>query len=305
VQATARQPRAAVRVQRAAPRGRLHRRRLLEFIGFIALWIIGFIAFQAYPLLQSLYISFATLSFQASGVQWLWVGILNYQNALTVDVNFVPYLVQAVIGVIIEMPLIICFSLAAATMLKQGLFGTMFFRGLFFLPVVVGSSAVMSQLLGTGGVPIIVAGGFASEIYRAVGATIGHDLFQIFQDIALVLWRSGVQVLLFLAGLYGVNPTYYEVARIDGANAWQTFLKVTLPAISPMLVLITIYTLVDLFSDPILDPVLNYITTVGLGGDLQLGLAGAMGWMSFVIVFIMLIIIFRYASRHTYYAGER
>ena len=274
-------------------------------MGFIGLWVIGFIAFQAYPLLQSLYISFATLNFQASGVQWIWVGLLNYQNALTVDVNFVPYLVQAILSTVIEMPLIIFFALAAATLLKQGLFGTTFFRGLFFLPVVVGSSAVMSNLLGAGGVPVLVHGRFLGEITRAVGPQIGNDLTQVFTQMALVLWRSGVQVLLFLAALYGVNPVYYEVARIDGANAWQTFLKVTLPAISPMMVLIWIYTLVDTFSDQALDPVLNYIQTVGLSGNLQLGLAGAMGWISLVVVFIILLIIFRYSSRHTYYAGER
>lgn len=295
----------AVRIQRVPGRGRLHRRRLLEFLMFILPWVAGFIAFQAYPLLQSLYISFATLNFQASGVQWLWVGLLNYQNALTVDVNFVPYLVQAILGVIIEMPLVICFALGAATLLKQGLFGTTFFRALFFLPVVIGSSAVMSNLLNTGGIPVIISGGVFDALFRIVGPTIGNDILRVFQDMALVLWTSGVQVLLFLAGLYGVNPTYYEVARIDGANAWQTFLKVTLPSISPMVVLIAIYTLVDAFTNPIIDPVLNYITTVGLGGDLQLGLAGAMGWMSFAVVFVMLVIIFRYASRHTYYAGER
>jgi oligogalacturonide transport system permease protein len=296
----------AVRIQQRQPRrGRLHRRRLVEFLGFISLWIVGFVAFQLYPLLQSLYISFSTLNFQASGVQWIWVGLLNYQNALTVDVNFVPYLVQAIISTVVEMPLIIFFSLAAATLLKQGLFGTTFFRGLFFLPVVIGSSAVMSNLLGGGGVPIIVHGQFLGVILRVVGPRIGQDLLQVFSQMALVLWRSGVQVLLFLAALYGVNPTYYEVARIDGANAWQTFLKVTLPSISPMMVLIWIYTLVDTFTDPVLDPVLRYIETVGLQGDLQLGLAGAMGWMSLVVVFIMLLIIFRYASQHTYYAGER
>jgi ABC-type sugar transport system permease subunit len=295
----------AVKVQGAARPGRLHRRRLAEFLGFISLWIIGFLAFQAYPLLQSLYISFATLNFQASGVQWVWVGLLNYQNALFVDVNFVPYLVQAILATVVEMPLIIVFALAAATLMKQGLFGTTFFRGLFFLPVVIGSSAVMSNLLGAGGVPVIVQGRFMEFVYRTVGPRIGNDLQQVFLQMALVLWRSGVQVLLFLAALYGVNPTYYEVARIDGANSWQTFLKVTLPSISPMVVLITIYTLVDSFTDPIMDPVLRYIQTVGLQGDLQLGLAGAMGWMSFVVVFIMLVIIFRYAQRHTFYAGER
>ena len=238
-------------------------------------------------------------------MSWLWVGLKNYTNALTVDANFVPYLVQAVIATFIELPLILVFALTAAMMMKQGLWGTTFFRGLFFLPVVIGSSAVMSQLLGAGGVPVIVSGRFLGPMIHAVGPTIGNDVLGVFQDMSLVLWRSGVQVLLFLAGLFGISPTYYEVARIDGASPWQTFLKVTLPCLSPMVLLVTIYTLVDSFTNPVMNPVLNYIQTQGLQGNLNLGLAGAMGWMYFVVIFLILAVIFKYAQSHVYYAGER
>jgi len=294
-----------MRVRRMQPKGALHRKRVIEFALFILPWIIGFIAFEAYPLLQSLQISVSTLHFAGQGVSWQWVAFKNYQNALTVDTNFVPYLVQALVATFIELPLILVFSLTAAVLMKQGLWGTTIFRGLFFLPVVIGSSAVMSRLLGAGGVPVIFAGRFLEPIFHVVGPVIGNDIFTVFQDMSLVLWRSGVQVLLFLAGLFAISPTYYEVARIDGASAWQTFLKVTLPCLSPMVLLITVYTLVDSFTDPLLNPVLGYIQTKGLGGDLNLGLAGAMGWMYFVVVFVILAIIFKYAQSHVYYAGER
>lgn len=294
-----------MRVRRSTPRGALHRRRLTEFLLFILPWIIGFIAFEAYPLLQSLQISVSTLNFSAHGVSWTWVGLKNFQNALTVDTSFVPYMVQAIISTVVELPLILVFSLTGAVMMKQGLWGTTFFRGLFFLPVVIGSSAVMSRLLGAGGVPVIIQGRFMAPIYHTVGPTIGNDIAQVFQDMSLVLWRSGVQVLLFLAGLFGISPTYYEVARIDGANAWQTFLKVTLPCLSPMVLLVTVFTLVDSFTNPLLNPVLTYIESQGLGGNLNLGLAGAMGWMYLIVVFIILAIILKYAQQHVYYAGER
>jgi len=294
-----------MQVRRTRSHGTIHRKRVLELILFIAPWVVGFIAFQAYPLIQSLQISVSALKFSSHGVSWLWVGLTNYHNALTVDANFVPYLVQAVIATFIEMPLILVFALTAAMMMKQGLWGTTFFRGLFFLPVVIGSSAVMSQLLGAGGVPVIVQGRFLGPIFHVVGPTVGNDILGVFQDMSLVLWRSGVQVLLFLAGLFGISPTYYEVARIDGASAWQTFLKVTLPCLSPMVLLVTIYTLVDSFTNPLMNPVLNYIQAQGLQGNLNLGLAGAMGWMYFLVVFVILAAIFKYAQKHVYYAGER
>ncbi len=295
-----------MKLRAARPKGALHRRRVLELAFFITPWIIGFVAFQAYPLLQSLQISVSTLKFTSKGgVSWLWVGLANYSNALFVDAHFVPYLVQAIVSTFIEMPLILVFALTAAIMMKQGLWGTTFFRGLFFLPVVIGSSAVMAQLLGAGGVPVIVQGSFLEPIFHVVGPTIGNDILGVFQDMSLVLWRSGVQVLLFLAGLFGISPTYYEVARIDGASAWQTFLKVTLPCLSPMVLLVTVYTLVDSFTNPLTNPVLGYIQSQGLSGSLNLGLAGAMGWMYFVVIFIILAGIFKYAQTHVYYAGER
>ena len=294
-----------MRIQKPQPKGALHRRRVREFTLFILPWIIGFIAFEAFPLLQSLWISFASLQFQAKGVQFLWVGLANYQHVLFVDPNFVGYLVQAIVSTVIELPMILTFALTSAVLMKQGLFGTTFFRGLFFLPVVVGSSAVMSQVFQAGGVPVIIDGAWLGPIFHAVGPAIAKDILYVFQGMALVLWRSGVQVLLFLAGLYGVPPTYYEVARIDGASPWQTFLKVTLPCLSPVILLVAIYTLVDSFTNPLLNPVLGYIQSIGLGGSLELGWAGAMGWMYFLLVFLVLVVMFRYSRHHVYYAGEK
>lgn len=294
-----------MRMRKMAPKGAMQRRRVREFLMFGLPWIIGFAVFEAYPLVQSLWISFSTLSFSGKGVQFLFIGFKNYVNLFTVDTKFVPALTQAVIASVVEVPLIITFALTAGVLMKQGLFGTTFFRGLFFLPVVIGSSAVMSQLLGAGGVPLLISGRMMGGIMRSVGPGIGQYVQVVYQGLALMLWHSGVQVLLILAGLFAISPTYYEVARIDGASSWQTFLKVTLPCLSPTILLVTIYTLVDSFTDPLLNPVLNYIQQTGLQGSLNLGLAGAMGWVYFIVVFAVLMIIFRYAQTHVYYAGER
>lgn len=294
-----------MRIRRTERRGALYRRRVYEFLLFAGLWIIGFVAFEAYPLLQSLWISVAKLSFSGKAVKFVWVGLQNYHNAFFVDSHFTGYLLQSIVVTVIQVPIIIAFALVAAVLMKQGLFGTTFFRGLFFLPVVIGSSAVMSQLLGAGGVPQIIAGRFMSGIYQTVGPTIAPYVTLVYQGLSLTLWSSGVQVLLFLSALYGVSPTYYEVARIDGASAWQTFLKVTMPVISPVLLLVAIYSLVAQFTNTVSNPVLNYIQTTGLGGNLNLGLAGAMGWIYFVVIFLILLLIFRYAQQHVYYAGER
>ncbi len=301
-------PRMRVRVPSSKQsKGQLRRKRMLEFGIFALPWMIGFLVFQLYPLLQSLEISMSNVQFsRAAGLQFSFVGVQNFRDAITVDAHFTSVLMQTVVLTLFQMPLIMAFSLTAAVLMKQGLWGTTFFRALFFLPVVIGSSSVMNQLTVHGGVPIVVMPRFMSAVYSSVGPTLAKYVSAIYQALALMLWRSGVQTLLFLAGLYGVSPTYYEVARIDGASAWQTFLKVTLPVLSPMILLVAIYTLVDSFTDPLLNPVLNYVLGIQTtGGALEYGKASAMEWIYFVVVFVILLLIFRYAREHVYYAGER
>lgn len=274
---------------------------------FVGLWIVGFIAFEGYPLLQSLEISMSKTTFtQKAGLQFTFVWLKNFRNALTVSASFNHLLVETVVTTLFEMPLIIAFALTAAVLLNQRLWGTTFFRALFFLPVVIGSSSVMTQLDTHGGVPIIVLGRFMTGITTAVGPHLANFVIFIYQGLALMLWKSGVQVLLFLAGLFSVPSTYYEVARIDGASGWQTFLKVTLPSLSPMILLVTIYTLVDSFTNRQLNPLLGYI--IGLqskAGTAFYSEASAMGWIYFIVVFVILVLILGYARNHVYYAGER
>lgn len=309
-----RQPRMQLRAPTKTIKGQLHRRRVLEFLMFTSLWIVGFLAFQAYPLLQSLEISMSTASIGSAGkLAFKFVWLKNFRNALTVDANFTHLLIGTIVTTIFEMPLIIAFSITAAVLLNQRLWGTTFFRGLFFLPVVIGSSSVMAQLTNTnhgggavGGVPLIVAGRVMAGLYTTVGPTLAGFVRTIYQGLALMLWKSGVQVLLFLAGLYGVPQTYYEVARIDGASGWQTFLRVTLPALSPMILLVSIYTLVDSFTNPQINSLLGYMAQLqSSAGAAYYSEASAMGWIYFLVIFIILLLVFGYARNHVYYAGER
>ena len=303
-----RQPRMQLRAPAAkARKGQLHRRRVMEFLMFTGLWIIGFLAFEAYPLLQSLEISMSKANLGSHGkLSFTFVWLKNFRNALTVNATFNHLLIQTIVTTVFEMPLIIAFAITAAVLLNQRLWGTTFFRGLFFLPVVIGSSSVMSQLNSHHGVPVIVMGRFMNGIYTTVGPSLAQFVQAVYQGLALMLWKSGVQVLLFLAGLYSVPTMYYEVARIDGASGWQTFLRVTLPSLSPMILLVTIYTLVDSFTNRQLNPLLGYL--MGLQSSAGASFyteASAMGWLYFVVIFIILLLVFGYARNHVYYAGER
>jgi ABC-type sugar transport system permease subunit len=109
-------------------------------------------------------------------------------------------------------------------------------------------------------------------------------------SFVLVLWYSGVQILIFLAGRQTIPPSVYEASRIDGANPWETFWKITLPAMIPFILLNLIYTTVDLFTFPS-NPILTQVNTT------EYGRSSALAWIYFVIIFVFIGIILLLFSR--------
>ena len=105
-------------------------------------------------------------------------------------------------------------------------------------------------------------------------------------EIYDIVNRSGVQMLIFLAGLQSISPAIYEACRIDGCTSWETFWKITFPMISPMILVNGIYTIIDSFTTDS-NTVMKYINSVYQGSDGQV-LSSAMAWMYFIIVMLML-----------------
>jgi ABC-type sugar transport system permease subunit len=122
--------------------------------------------------------------------------------------------------------------------------------------------------------------------------------------LLFVLWKTGVQMLIFLAGLNSVSPVLYEAARVDGATDWDRFWKVTLPLLSPVILVNLVYTIVDSFTDTF-NQVLQYIQQTAFAGGFRLGYAAALGWIYFLIVFVILAVVVRITNRYVFYAGER
>ena len=119
-----------------------------------------------------------------------------------------------------------------------------------------------------------------------------------------VLWRSGVQILIFIAGLKSIDPALYEAAQVDGASAWGTFWKVTLPMLSPVVLINIIYTIIDSFTD-YFNSVLRYIRMVTFSDDLRLGYPSALGNIYFILIFALVLLVFVIVSRFTFYRVER
>lgn len=136
-----------------------------------------------------------------------------------------------------------------------------------------------------------------------LGPVISSVVQSFLDRITIVLWKSGVQIILFLAGLQGISTSYYEAARCDGATEWEMFWKITLPMISPVILLNFIYTMVSYFSssdNALVEYILNQVFK-----NTQFGTGAAMGWVYFLFTFLLCAVVFVIMQRRVVNVGER
>lgn len=273
---------------------------------FISPWIIGAALFTLGPLVYSLYLSFRELALE--GVQFQYVGLRNYSEAIFLDERFLPILLGSLGKNLVEIPIVISFSLAAALLVsRRQLRGAGFFKVILFLPVVIASGMIVNELAtqGAGEFSAVRSIHLASNttLERYLGPALSESVSEIFGRLTFVLWRTGVQILIFTAGLQGISQSMYEAARVDGASEWENLWLITLPMLTPIILLNTVYTVVDSFTD-VFNEVLTYIQTVAFN-HFRMGYAAALGWMYFILVFLLVGLVFLLMRNRLYYAGEK
>ncbi|HOJ11422.1 MAG TPA: sugar ABC transporter permease [Clostridiales bacterium] len=269
--------------------------------GYILLlpWIIGTVLFFIVPIYQSIFLSFSKLV-KITEFKMKWVGLIHYQRALFFDIWFVPVFISMIKETLTNTPLIIIFSLFIAMLLNKNTKFKGFFRGVYVLPIVLGTGYVMSQLLGIrvisspeGAPPPMVVSGELSrgllipeEMLIYLGPTITKAVTLFLSKITMMLWKSGVQIVLFLGGLQSISKSLYEAAHCDGATEWEMFWKITFPIISPTILLSIVYTIADSFTDAS-NPMVQKVMQLGFN-TVQFEYAAAISWI--YLAFIMLLI---------------
>src|SRR5690625_588820 len=279
---------------------------------FIAPWIIGFTILFAVPLVQSLIYSFSELSLSTTGMQLEFLGISNYVDALTKNVDFNRTLIEVIVDMVVNVPLIVFFSLFIAVVLNQQFRGRMIARAVFFLPVILASGVIFSiesgdflqnVMSGAGGEEQSASSGLRSFQLEMLLLDAGINeyiityLTEAVNRIYEIVGASGVQIIIFLAGLQSISPHLYEVAKIEGATGYESFWKITFPMISPLILTNIIYSIIDSFTD-------NDMTTLlqeTAFDNFDFGLSGAMGWMYFIAISIILLISTYFVSRKVFY----
>lgn len=279
---------------------------------FIALWLVGFTVFFLLPFVTSVVYSFSSVKVEIGEVILKPVGFKNYMALFLENEEFMPAFTSTLTSVITQTPLIIIFSLFIAIILNQKFRGRLFARTVFFLPVVIAGGVVMDIVNGSQFLTLAMSGGREGMMFEAesvydlmmkmgMNNIISEYISGMVNSIFQLAWSSGIQILLFLSGLQAINPSLYEVAKIEGASAWVSFWKITLPMIAPTILVNLIYTIIDNF--------INYSNDMfkliqKVTGDIQFDTAAAMANVCFIVISLLIIFVYRLLNKHIYYAVD-
>jgi ABC-type sugar transport system permease subunit len=288
---------------------------------FVLPFVLGFLLVYLPIIIDSVLFSFSTM-IPATGqtrTDFEFVGWANYEYALFVSPTFVTTLFTGLQNMITEIPMILIFSLFMAVLLNQKMVGRAAFRAILFVPVILStglmeaieSTNVLSSYMdSTEGIDDGSGQSAAGDLVSALdmqqlfsGMAVGQGLVEYvvtaINNIFQIVNRSGVQILIFLAGLQSISPATYESVQIDGASAWETFWKITFPMISPMILVNAVYTIIDSFTTDS-NVVMRYISTVYAETDGAV-ISSAMAWMYFLIVLAIIAVAAAILSAYTFY----
>jgi ABC-type sugar transport system permease subunit len=260
---------------------------------FILIWIIGFLVFMVYPFIASIIYSLSNVRILGTGIDVSFHWFTNYRNIFQIEegFEFTESLVDFLKNVVFQIPIIIVFSVLIAVLLNQPIKGRGIFRSIFFLPVIIASGPVINELIsqGAGGANIFESYGFIAIIENTLNPSLAKPIVNIFSQIIIIFWFSGVQILIFLAGLQKVDGQIYEAARVDGAGPWESFWKITLPSLSNLIFVNLIYTIVLLatFSEnEVIQRIRSNMNNQRPGSGY--GMATAMAWVYFIVIMLMI-----------------
>lgn len=298
----------------------LSQRRELKGLLFVAPFLFGMLFFFLIPLVQSCVFSFGDVRMndELTGYQFDWGGLENYTRALFKELNFVNNLRSSVTTMLMNVPVIVMVSFLISVLIKDKFPGRSLYRVLFFLPVIltagilpnIDANDVLQGLMGSGVVVDSTVKNTAAGLINTdqlsdlllsmnIGPQVVNYLMEAIRNIITIVNSSGIQILIFLAALQTISPSIYEAARVEGATAWEIFWKVTIPMISPQILVVTIYTIIDSFVN-VNNSLMQYIYQVGFV-SFDVGYASAMTWMYFLIVAATIGIFYAVLSRFIFY----
>ncbi len=286
---------------------------------FILPLLIGLVFIFLPCVIQSFYYAFCDVQIGFGDVTATFVGWKNFQTAFLSDVEYRQVLLNTVRGTFVDTIIILSYSFFISSILNQKFAGRGLARTLFFLPVILSTGIIAAVDTATASSVVETAG-------SAVGSAFGGDKLSSFFDLEAMLLsmnlpegitsiiiyaidntytivnRSGVQILIFLSALQGISPSIFEASKMEGATKWEEFWKITFPMITPMILVNTVYTIVDSFTNPSYG-MLKYVQNQMFSLN-RMGYASAVSWVYFVIILAVLICVFKVTAKRITYINK-
>lgn len=288
-------------------------RRLEEVTAwlFVLPIVFGLLVFQAFPVLFSLYVSFTDWNLLSAPV---WVGLQNYIDLFTIDPFFFSTLRNTFLYTIYTVSLGLILALLVAMLLNQPLRGKEIFRAVFFLPVILPTASAALAWTWMYDANSGIINSFLKLLGLAPIPWLVNTHYALWAIIIESVWAGvGFNVVIFLAGLQGISKDYYEAAEIDGANAWQKLVHITLPLLSPttfFVVVTSIINAVQIFDLPFVmtnggpanatQTIVMYIYSNAFRLQ-RMGLASAVGYMVFIIILVLTFLNFKLEKKWVFY----
>lgn len=278
-------------------------------------FIIGFLSFIALPMLMSFGFSFTRYNILQSPV---FIGLENYINMLTADPKFLKTFGVTLYYVVFSVPMRLIMALFVAMLLVRSTKLSGFYRAVYYLPSIIGSSVAVAILWRR----IFASDGVLNALLQSVGipstkAWLGSQDTAIWTLIILAVWQFGSSMLIFLSGLKQIPVALYESATIDGANGVQRFFKITLPMLTPTI----FFNLINQLITGFMAFTQSYIITQGKPRDStlfytyymyqnsftynKLGYGCAMAWFMTLFVGLLTLLLFRTQNKWVYYESGR
>lgn len=293
----------------------LSHKRAITGLLFISPWLIGFLSFYVRSIFQTINFSLSEVSaLDTGGFNTTFTGLENFRYAFTQDPEFNQIMTNTMVDMLVDVPLIIFFSLFIALLLNGKFRGRTLMRAIFFLPVIMNAGAIndalqLAQQNVLGGVSAVAseisasAEGFNLTILLDTFESIGFPDFLLeyivdaVSRIFTIVRASGVQIVIFIAALQSIPYALYEVAKIEGATTYESFWKITLPMVSPLILTNVVYTIVDSFiQSEAVDKAQEVAFT-----SFNYGASSAMSLISAVLVCTVLAIVSYILSKRTFY----
>ena len=277
---------------------------------FLLPFAVGALFFILYPILLSLRFSVSEVIPTVTGYTLRFVGKENFRYLFQKDPKFVRTLVETLRTMLLSVPIVLVFSFFIASLLDQEFVGRSLARAILFLPLIVSSGAV-SRLMASDTLGSTIAekgtssGTELSTAFVAfleqfkISDTVTGVLVSAIENIGTVLAMSAIPIVIFLAGLRSISPSIYEASYVEGATKWEVFWKISLPMISPLVLVVILYCVIDQFTRAD-NAVLQNVWDICFN-EVRFGRGSAMAWVYLAIVLAILTVVYLIVDRFVFY----